>query len=103
MVIRASDRVAQVLQRDPRLVQTFVAVSPHFERLRNPAMRRVMARLVTVEQAARIAGVEPRLLVERLNRELREPAATRESDEAFPRCRRRKDADCGTRYVNRNK
>lgn len=67
MVIRAGDRVADVLRRDERMVEVFAAASPHFERLRNPAMRRVMARLVTVEQAARIARVDPATLLARLN------------------------------------
>jgi uncharacterized protein (DUF2249 family) len=67
MVIQPTDRVAAVLARDERLVEVFVAVSPVFERLRNAAMRRVMARLVTVEQAARVAGVDPAELLARLN------------------------------------
>lgn len=67
MVIRANDRVARVLEGDEGLVDVFAAASPHFERLRNPALRRVMARLVTVEQAARIAGVPVESLLARLN------------------------------------
>lgn len=67
MVIRAGDRVADVLGRDESLIDVFAAVSPAFERLRNPAMRRVMARLVTVGQAARVAGVDPDHLLARLN------------------------------------
>jgi len=67
VVIRATDRVEAVLARDEALVDVFVALSPAFERLRSPRMRKVMARLVTVGQAARIAGIDPDLLVERLN------------------------------------
>jgi uncharacterized protein (DUF2249 family) len=66
-VIRATDRVADVLAADAGLVEVFAAASPAFERLRNPAMRRVMARLVTVAQAARIAGVDPAELIDKLN------------------------------------
>jgi TusA-related sulfurtransferase len=67
VVIRATDRVADVLARDEALVDVFVAAAPAFERLRNPAMRRVMARLVTVEQAARVAGVDAERLLRSLN------------------------------------
>jgi uncharacterized protein (DUF2249 family) len=67
MVIQASDRVDRVLARDERMVDAFVAVSPTFERLRNPMLRKTMARLVTVEQAARVAGVSVEELVGRLN------------------------------------
>ncbi len=67
MVIRAGDRVSTVIGMDESLVDVFVTLSPAFERLRRPAMRRVMARLVTVEQAARMAGVDVHELVARLN------------------------------------
>jgi uncharacterized protein (DUF2249 family) len=68
VVIRADERVAQVLRRDERLIDAFAAASPAFERLRNPLLRRTMASLVTVEQAARVAGLDPARLVEHLNR-----------------------------------
>jgi uncharacterized protein (DUF2249 family) len=67
VVIRRSDRVSTVLSADESLIDVFVGLSPAFERLRNPAMRKVMSRLVTVEQAARMAGVDPDELVARLN------------------------------------
>jgi uncharacterized protein (DUF2249 family) len=67
MVIQAGDRVSDVLARDESLVDVFVAAAPQFERLRNPAMRRVMARLVTVGQAAQVAGVDAAGLVRALN------------------------------------
>lgn len=70
-MIRAEDRVAAVLAQDERLLDVFIAASPAFSKLRSSAMRKTMARLVTVEQAARIAGVEPGLLVDRLNEAMR--------------------------------
>lgn len=75
--IQVEDRVAAVLARDERLLEVFIATSPTFEKLRNSAMRKTMARLVTVEQAARIAGVDAEDLVARLNAVLTgtEPAA----------------------------
>ncbi len=66
-MIRADDRVAAVLARDERLLEVLVAASPAFARLRDARARDTMARLVTVEQAARIAGVEAAALLERLN------------------------------------
>jgi uncharacterized protein (DUF2249 family) len=76
--VDAGDRVGAVLARDERLLDVFVACSPVFEKLRNPAMRKTMARLVTIEQAARIAGVAANELVARLNAALagREPPTT---------------------------
>ncbi|HET8698636.1 MAG TPA: DUF2249 domain-containing protein, partial [Gammaproteobacteria bacterium] len=66
-LVAPTDRVSDVLARDEALVDVFVRHAPHFAKLRNRAMRRVMARLVTVEQAARTAGVSAGRLVDDLN------------------------------------
>lgn len=71
MVIQPSDRVAEVLRQDERLLEILIGISPVFEGLRNPLLRRTMGRVATVEQAARVAGVDPEMLAERLNRALR--------------------------------
>jgi uncharacterized protein (DUF2249 family) len=65
--IRPGDRVSDVLARDESLVDVFVRHSTHFMKLRNRAMRKVMGRLVSVEDAARIAGVAVDTLVCDLN------------------------------------
>ena len=67
MVIARTDRVSTVIGRDESLIDVFIALSPAFERLRSPGMRKVMSRLVTVEQAARMAGIDADELVSRLN------------------------------------
>lgn len=70
-----TDRVAQVLARDASLVEVFVRHSPQFDKLRHAALRRVMARLVTIEQAAQVAEIPVAPLVADLNRALgMEPA-----------------------------
>ncbi len=65
--VAPTDRVSDVIARDEALVDVFVRAAPHFSKLRNRAMRRVMARLITVEQAARTAGISPDTLVRDLN------------------------------------
>lgn len=65
--VARTDRVSDVLARDEHLVEIFVRHAAHFAKLRNPTMRRVMARLVTVDQAARIAGVPVHALLRDLN------------------------------------
>lgn len=77
--IAGSDRVSDVLARDESLVEVFVRAAPHFAKLRNRAMRRVMARLVTVEQAARMAGVSVETLVRDLNEAAGLTAAERDA------------------------
>jgi uncharacterized protein (DUF2249 family) len=69
--VTPADRVSDVLARDEALVEVFVRHGPHFEKLRNAATRRIMARLVTVAQAARMAAVPVDALVRDLNAALR--------------------------------
>lgn len=66
-MISMDDRISEVLARDERLVDVLTAFSPHFAKLRDPRLRRMMGRLVTVRQAAGIAGVDPDLLLDALN------------------------------------
>lgn len=65
--VRADWTVHQVLQRYPHLLETLVTLSPAFTKLRNPLVRSVQSRLVTVAQAARVAQLDPADLVRQLN------------------------------------
>lgn len=65
--ILASWKISEVLRRYPQLLDVLLEISPAFSHLRNPVLRRIQTRLATVAQAARIAGLEPPALVQRLN------------------------------------
>lgn len=65
--IRLDDRISTVLARDARLLDVLVSAAPAFEKLRNPLLRKTMSKLATVEQAARIAGLDADELLARLN------------------------------------
>lgn len=65
--ILASWKISEVLKRYPELLDELVSLSPAFEKLRNPVMRRVQSRLVTVSQAAGIAGLDPAQVTRQLN------------------------------------
>lgn len=82
--VEAGDRISAVLARDERLLEVLVSASPAFAKLRNGTMRRTFAKLVTVEQAAKIAGVDAASLVAKLNGALgAEPLARAEPMESF--------------------
>lgn len=65
--IAADWKISKVLEVHPDLLETLVALTPAFARLKNPILRKVQSRLVTVEQAAGIAEIDPQMLVDRLN------------------------------------
>jgi hypothetical protein len=73
--IISTDRVDDVLERYPDLLDTFVASG--FKPLANPLLRKTLARRVTIERACRLVGVDPRQFVDSLNAKRRLPATGR--------------------------
>jgi uncharacterized protein (DUF2249 family) len=59
--------VADVIARHPNAIELLAAQHSAFERLRNPLLRKAFSRLVTLRQAAAIAGVDLAGLIEALN------------------------------------
>jgi hypothetical protein len=66
--IAPSTKVADLLDSWPELEETLVAQAPAFRRLKNPVLRRTVARVATLEQAAGVGGVAVRDLVSALRR-----------------------------------
>jgi hypothetical protein len=64
--VEAGHTVGDVLDRDPELLDTFLALG--FRPLANPLLRETVARRVTLGQACRQVGREPREVLETLNR-----------------------------------
>lgn len=50
-------KVGELLDAYPELEDRLIAIAPEFARLRNPALRKTVARITSLEQAARVAGV----------------------------------------------
>ena len=65
--IQASDKLQSLFERDERLLDVIAARSPQLARLRNSAMQRIMARITTVSQVARLCNVSVESLVRELN------------------------------------
>jgi TusA-related sulfurtransferase len=72
-VIKTTNRLDEVLARDPRLMTVLAQASPVFATMSRGELPQTMARLVTVEQAARVAGIDPAVLLARLNHALEQP------------------------------
>ena len=65
--VTADTKIAHALAADPGLVERLAAFHPAFKRLRNPILRRTMARIANFADAARIAGVSLEALLEIAN------------------------------------
>jgi hypothetical protein len=87
--INPETRVGALLEAYPELEETLIACAPAFAKLKNPVLRRTVARIATLEQAARIGGISVRDLVRRLREaagqsggEVEEPAPSPAAPEA---------------------
>jgi hypothetical protein len=78
VAITPDTRIGDFLEAHPDLQEALIARVPAFAKLRNPVLRRTVAKLATVDQAARIAGIPTAELV-RFLRDL-----TGESGEGVP-------------------
>jgi hypothetical protein len=59
-------KLADVLERWPALEAVLLELSPHFHALRNPVLRRTVAKVATLRQVSVVSGVELGVLVTRL-------------------------------------
>ncbi len=73
-MITAATRVSDALARRPELRDVLSAFHPAFARLHHPVLGRVLPKLVTVADAARIAGVDVDALVAVMNCPVGPPA-----------------------------
>ncbi|MFO7653603.1 MAG: DUF1858 domain-containing protein [Candidatus Krumholzibacteriia bacterium] len=71
ITIDAETRVGDLLRAHPELEEVLIAQAPAFAKLRNPVLRRTVAKVATLRAAAQMAGVD----VEALVRVLRQAAA----------------------------
>ena len=67
MAVTPNMKISEVLKQYPQLLDVLIAQSPEFKRLKNPILRKVQSRLVTVAQAAAIARLDPVTLIRTLN------------------------------------
>lgn len=66
MAITPDSKLGQILERWPHLEELLVAMSPHFKALRNPVLRRTVAKVATLRQVSTVSGVPLGTLIERL-------------------------------------
>jgi hypothetical protein len=68
-----SMKVGQLLESYPHLEEKLISLSPQFKKLRNPLLRRTVAKVVTLQQAAATGQVSVARLVNALRAEAGQP------------------------------
>jgi hypothetical protein len=86
LIITPKTRIYELLEAYPDLEETLIAAAPEFRKLKNPLLRRTIARITNIGQAAVVGGLN----VEELVNRLREKAGQDKLDQL---------ADEGNRYI----
>jgi uncharacterized protein (DUF2249 family) len=56
MLISPQTKISVILKENPKAVDAIASINPHFEKLRNPILRKILASRVTIADAARIGN-----------------------------------------------
>lgn len=66
MIINEKTKIAALLKHNPDALEAIVSLSPDFEKLRNPILRKLMAPRASIAMAARIGGCTPQDFFDKL-------------------------------------
>lgn len=64
--ITPDSRLGELLDRWPALEDVLLGISPHFRALKNPVLRRTIAKVATLRQVSKVSGVPLGVIVARL-------------------------------------
>ena len=70
LIIAPKTKIAELLNAYPQLEQILIGYVPAFEKLRNPVLRKTVARVTTLQQAAVIGSVKVEDLINQLRKEV---------------------------------
>ena len=70
IIIVPKTKIAELVDAYPQLEQVLIGYVPAFDKLRNPVLRKTVARITTLQQAAVIGGVNVEDLINHLRKEV---------------------------------
>lgn len=74
MEILPEMKVATLLEHFPELENALVEMAPEFKKLKNPFLRKTIAKVTSLKQAAAVAGIQADTLVNALRHKAGQPA-----------------------------
>ena len=83
LIIAPKTKVAELIDAYPQLEQVLIGYVPAYEKLRNPVLRRTVARVTTLQQAATIGGVNVEDLINHLRKEVGQDRFSGEAAAAY--------------------
>ncbi|MDY0104347.1 MAG: DUF1858 domain-containing protein [Lentimicrobium sp.] len=70
LIITPKTKVLQLIEAYPQLEETLISYVPAFEKLKNPILRKTVAKIATLQQAAAIGNVAVEELINKLRNEI---------------------------------
>lgn len=70
LIISPKTKVGELLAAYPELEPVLISLSPMFEKLKNPILRRTVARVATIQQVSVVGGIPVEQIVNRLRQEV---------------------------------
>lgn len=81
LIISPKTKVGELLQAYPELEPLLISLSPMFEKLKNPVLRRTVAKVATLQQVSVVGGLSVDVIVNRLRKEVGQDQSTEDSDQ----------------------
>ncbi|MEN8225328.1 MAG: DUF1858 domain-containing protein [Bacteroidota bacterium] len=70
LIITPKTKVLQLIETYPQLEEVLIEYAPAFKRLKNPVLRKTIAKITTLQQAAAIGNVKVEDMINRLRKEV---------------------------------
>ncbi len=81
--ITPKTKVLQLIESFPQLETLLVEMVPVFIKLKNPILRKTVAKITTLQQAASIGGINAEVLINRLRNEVGQDGLSEISDSGY--------------------
>jgi Domain of unknown function (DUF1858) len=83
LIITPKTKVLQLIEAYPQLEEVLVQYAPAFKKLKNPALRKTVAKIATLQQAAAIGNVKVEDLINHLRSEVGQDLFAGDSGKAY--------------------
>ncbi len=70
LVITPKTKVLELIENYPQLEDVLIEYAPAFKKLKNPVLRKTVAKIATLQQAASVGNVKVEVLINRLREEV---------------------------------
>lgn len=82
IIISPKTKVGELLDNFPHLEPVLISMSPAFEKLKNPVLRKTIARVATLQQVAVVGGLKVDDIVNRMRKEAGQSNESNDKSEA---------------------